>query len=101
MPHEAVYEDELSTKSDVYAFGVVVWEVFSKGDLPFPKLNDNSILNKLKEKSLEWKAHKETPAALEKLQVSNNVQTVKNRFRTIDIHSHKQYFLKKKRVFKT
>lgn len=69
MPHEAVYEDELSTKSDVYAFGVLVWEVFSKGDLPFPKLNDNSILNKLKEKSLEWKAHKDTPAALEKLQV--------------------------------
>lgn len=73
MPHEAVYEDEFSTKSDVYAFGVLVWEVFSKGDLPFPKLNDNSILNKLKEKSLEWKAHKETPAALEKLQVREKV----------------------------
>lgn len=70
MPHEAVYEDEYSTKSDVYAFAVVIWEVFHKGDLPFPKLNDNSILNKLKEKNLEWKAHKDTPAALKKLQVS-------------------------------
>lgn len=69
MPYEAVYEDEYSTKSDVYSLGVVIWEIFSKGELPFPKLNDNSILNKLKEKNLEWKAYKDTPVALEKLQV--------------------------------
>ncbi|XP_065155517.1 tyrosine-protein kinase-like otk [Atheta coriaria] len=68
MPYEAVYEDENSTKSDVYSFGVVIGEVFNKGELPFPKMNDNSFLTKLKEKSLEWKFHKDTPEDLLKLQ---------------------------------
>ncbi|KRT79751.1 Immunoglobulin, partial [Oryctes borbonicus] len=68
MPYEAVYEDEYSTKSDVYAFGVVIWEIFQQGELPFPKMNDNSFLTKLKEKSLEWKYHKDTPPELQKLQ---------------------------------
>ncbi|XP_017770626.1 PREDICTED: tyrosine-protein kinase-like otk [Nicrophorus vespilloides] len=68
LPHEAVYEDEYSTKSDVYAFGVLIWEIFNQGELPFPKMNDNSFLAKLKEKSLEWKFHKDTPPDLEKLQ---------------------------------
>lgn len=71
MPHEAVYEDEYSTKSDVYAFGVVIWEIFNQGELPFSKMNDNSLLNKLKEKTLEWKFHKETPSELQSLQVSS------------------------------
>ncbi|XP_045463115.1 tyrosine-protein kinase-like otk [Harmonia axyridis] len=70
MPYEAVYEDEFSTKSDVYSFGVVVWEVFSQGELPFPKLNDNSVLTKLKEKKLEWKAHTSTPEDIEALQMN-------------------------------
>nr|XP_022915980.1 tyrosine-protein kinase-like otk isoform X2 [Onthophagus taurus] len=68
MPYEAVYEDEFSTKSDVYAFGVVIWEIFYQGELPFPKMNDNSLLTKLKEKALEWKFHKDTPEELQKLQ---------------------------------
>lgn len=67
MPYEAVYEDEFSTKSDVYAFAVVIWEIFHQGELPFPKMNDNSFLSKLKEKSLEWKVHKDMPPSLEKL----------------------------------
>lgn len=69
MPYEAVYEDEFSAKSDAYAFGVLIWEVFSQGELPFPKLNDNSVLNKLKEKKLEWKAHASTPEDIEAIQV--------------------------------
>lgn len=70
MPHEAVYEDEYSTKSDVYSFGAVIWEIFNQGELPFPKMNDNSFLTKLKDKSLEWKINKETPEALHTIQVS-------------------------------
>lgn len=73
LPYEAVYEDEYSTKSDVYAFGVVMLEIFNQGELPCPKINDNTFLNKLKEKSLEWKPHKTTPPELQKLQVILNL----------------------------
>lgn len=69
MPHEAIYEDEYSTKSDVYAFGVVIWEIFSQGELPLSKLSDNAVLAQLKEKQLQWKPHKATPSELQKIQV--------------------------------
>uniref|UniRef100_A0AAR5QBM0 Tyrosine-protein kinase-like otk n=1 Tax=Dendroctonus ponderosae TaxID=77166 RepID=A0AAR5QBM0_DENPD len=68
LPYEAVYEDEYSTKSDVYAFAVVIWEIFSQGELPHSKINDNSFLAKLKEKKLEWKVHGSTPESLQKIQ---------------------------------
>lgn len=84
MPYEAIYEDEYSTKSDVYSFGVIIWEVFSQGELPLSKLSDSTVLTQLKEKQLQWKTHKNTPAELQKLQVSyfiyNEVFVVYNEF---------------------
>uniref|UniRef100_H3B0U8 Inactive tyrosine-protein kinase 7 n=1 Tax=Latimeria chalumnae TaxID=7897 RepID=H3B0U8_LATCH len=44
MPPEAVLEDDFSTKSDVWSFGVLMWEVFSHGELPYPKLSDDEAL---------------------------------------------------------
>ncbi|XP_015603298.1 inactive tyrosine-protein kinase 7 [Cephus cinctus] len=70
LPYEAVYEDEYSTKSDVYSFSCLVWEIFYQGELPFNKLNDDSVLAQLKTQSLVWKAHKAAPPALQELQVS-------------------------------
>lgn len=68
LPYEAVYEDEYSTKSDVYSFSVLVFEIFSQGELPHSKINDNSFLTKLKENKLEWKSHTATPEPLQQLQ---------------------------------
>lgn len=48
-------------------------EIFNQGELPCPKINDNTFLGKLKEKSLEWKSHKTTPPGLQKLQVILNI----------------------------
>lgn len=68
MPYEAVYEDEYSTKSDIYSFSCLVWEIFHQGELPFNKLNDDSVLSQLKAHALVWKAHKAAPPALQELQ---------------------------------
>ena len=70
MPYEVVYEDEYSTKSDVYSFSCLVWEIFHQGELPFHKLNDDSVLTQLKAHALTWKAHKAAPPALQQLQIS-------------------------------
>ncbi|XP_043278777.1 inactive tyrosine-protein kinase 7-like isoform X2 [Venturia canescens] len=70
LPYEAVYEDEYSTKSDVYSFSCLVWEIFHQGELPFNKLNDDSVMTQLKSHSLVWKAHKAAPPALQELQTS-------------------------------
>lgn len=44
LPLESVFEDDFSTKSDVWAFGVLMWEVFSHGELPYTKLSDDETL---------------------------------------------------------
>lgn len=33
----------LNEKSDVWSFGLVMWEMFSKGNDPFPRIPDNAI----------------------------------------------------------
>ncbi|CAB1312381.1 unnamed protein product, partial [Coregonus sp. 'balchen'] len=44
LPAESVFEDDFSTKSDIWAFGVLMWEVFSHGKLPYTKLSDDEVL---------------------------------------------------------
>ena len=48
MAPEAVLEDEFSTKSDVWSFGVFVWEVFALGDLPHRSRTNEEVLKGLK-----------------------------------------------------
>lgn len=44
MPPEAVLEDEFSTKSDVWSFGVLMWEIFMHGEMPYTPLADDEVL---------------------------------------------------------
>ncbi len=48
MPPEAILDDEFSTKTDVWSFGVFVWEVFTLGDLPYKKRTDEEVMKGLK-----------------------------------------------------
>lgn len=51
LPHEAVLEDEYSTKSDVWMFAVCVWELYNAGQMPLSGRSDESILSELSRKS--------------------------------------------------
>ena len=44
LPAEAVFEDDYSTKTDVWSFGVLMWEVFSLGEMPHAVLADDKVL---------------------------------------------------------
>ncbi|XP_064803050.1 inactive tyrosine-protein kinase 7-like [Oncorhynchus masou masou] len=48
LPSEAVFEDDYSTKTDVWSFGVLMWEVFSLGDLPHAALDHDKVLEELR-----------------------------------------------------
>uniref|UniRef100_A0AAZ3PPS3 receptor protein-tyrosine kinase n=1 Tax=Oncorhynchus tshawytscha TaxID=74940 RepID=A0AAZ3PPS3_ONCTS len=49
LPSEAVFEDDYSTKTDVWSFGVLMWEVFSLGELPHAALDHDKVLEELRE----------------------------------------------------
>ncbi|TKR94331.1 hypothetical protein L596_008626 [Steinernema carpocapsae] len=43
LPPETLQRGTYSNKSDVWSYGVVVWEVFNKGRLPYKELGNNKI----------------------------------------------------------
>ncbi|XP_025103696.1 ALK tyrosine kinase receptor-like isoform X1 [Pomacea canaliculata] len=45
MPPEAFTEGIFTTKTDVWSYGVVLWEIFSMGCMPYPGLNNTEVMN--------------------------------------------------------
>ncbi|XP_043993456.1 inactive tyrosine-protein kinase 7 isoform X2 [Gambusia affinis] len=69
LPTESLFEDDYSTKSDVWAFGVLMWEVFSLGEMPHDKLSDDEVLEGLKMGKLKLPAPDGCPSKIYKLMV--------------------------------
>ncbi|XP_060896642.1 inactive tyrosine-protein kinase 7 [Labrus mixtus] len=67
LPAESVFEDDFSTKSDVWAFGVLMWEVFSHGEMPHSKLNDDEVLEALQTGKLKLPPPDGCPSKIYKL----------------------------------
>ncbi|XP_075003539.1 inactive tyrosine-protein kinase 7 isoform X1 [Calonectris borealis] len=67
MPPEAVLEDEFSTKSDVWSFGVLMWEVFMHGEMPYTPLADDEVLAGLQSGKTKLPQPEGCPSRLAKL----------------------------------
>uniref|UniRef100_A0A8D0FZR7 Inactive tyrosine-protein kinase 7 n=1 Tax=Sphenodon punctatus TaxID=8508 RepID=A0A8D0FZR7_SPHPU len=67
MPPEVVLEDEFSTKSDVWSFGVLMWEVFTLGEMPYTKLADDEVLAGLQSGKMKLPHPEGCPSKLYKL----------------------------------
>ncbi|KAL4612862.1 inactive tyrosine-protein kinase 7-like [Arapaima gigas] len=67
LPAESIFEEDFSTKTDVWSFGVLMWEVFSLGDLPYAKLSDEDVLEGLKAGNLKLAAPEICPSKVYKL----------------------------------
>ncbi|KAL8572538.1 hypothetical protein ACOMHN_040442 [Nucella lapillus] len=45
MPPEAFLEGMFTTKTDVWSYGVVLWEIFAMGYMPYPALSNTEVMN--------------------------------------------------------
>ncbi|XP_033636817.1 inactive tyrosine-protein kinase 7-like [Asterias rubens] len=85
MPAEAIFEDELSTKSDVWAYGVFVWEVFSQGDMPYKQLDNDALMRALLDAELMLETPTGTPEEVEILMHRCWAESAKERYSFSDI----------------
>lgn len=47
MPPEYLFSGESSTMSDVWSYGIVMWEVFTIGESPYPGIPARQVANLL------------------------------------------------------
>uniref|UniRef100_A0A669CIY9 Inactive tyrosine-protein kinase 7 n=1 Tax=Oreochromis niloticus TaxID=8128 RepID=A0A669CIY9_ORENI len=85
LPTESVFEDDFSTKSDVWAFGVLMWEVFSHGEMPYTKLSDDEVLEGLQAGKLKLPLPDGCPSKIYKLMVRCWALSLKERPSFTDI----------------
>ncbi|XP_070550432.1 fibroblast growth factor receptor 2-like [Ptychodera flava] len=51
MAPEALWSSEFSIESDVWSFGVVVWEIVTLGNTPYPGMSAKEVIEYLKQGS--------------------------------------------------
>lgn len=49
MPPEAIFDGKFSEKSDVWSFGVLVWEIYTFGQMPYPDRSNEKVLEGIKD----------------------------------------------------
>lgn len=71
MAPECLCDDDYSTKSDVFAYGVLVWELYTRAaSLPLEELSNDEFMTLAKENKLERKLADQTPTELISILVS-------------------------------
>lgn len=69
---ECLCDDDYSTKSDVYAYGVLVWELYTRAaGIPSEELSNDEFMTLAKENKVERKLADETPTELKTILVSD------------------------------
>ncbi|KAL5286715.1 PTK7 family protein [Megaselia abdita] len=65
---ECIQEDEYTTKSDIFAYGVMVWELFTQSTkLPFEELTNEEFIRKHQNYQIDWECAPKTPGDLQEI----------------------------------
>ncbi|GIY43566.1 inactive tyrosine-protein kinase 7 [Caerostris darwini] len=64
---EVIIGNNWSTKNDIWAFAVLVWEVFNKAEMPYTEMSNEEVFQKLQAGKLKLSILEDTPETLVKL----------------------------------
>ena len=64
MAPESIFDREFTSASDVWSFGVVLWEIVTLAEHPFPGLSNEEVLSHVKRGKNELVAPKPTSLTL-------------------------------------
>lgn len=67
---ETLKYQNFSEKSDVWAFGIVMWEIFSKGKLPYTDLSNSQTINQVIEQGYRLPQPKDCPPLIYDLMIA-------------------------------
>ena len=67
MPPEAIRRRAFTSKSDVWSYGVVLWEIASLGDFPYSHVADGDLLRHLLEENGRPEEVRDAPPELNEL----------------------------------
>ena len=54
MAPESIFDREFTSASDVWSFGVVLWEIATLAEHPFPALSNEEVLSHVKRGKMNW-----------------------------------------------
>ncbi|XP_030852242.1 fibroblast growth factor receptor 3 isoform X1 [Strongylocentrotus purpuratus] len=58
MAYEALLEGQYTMKSDVWSYGIVLWEIVTLGGVPYANKRESDVINELRDHNrLEWPKH--------------------------------------------
>ena len=89
MPLEAILYCKFSTQSDVWSFGIVLWEIFSCGAQPYYALSNEEVVEYVKKKKV-LRCPVDCPSDLYDLMVNCWTSDPEKRPTASELHAHLQ-----------
>jgi len=87
MPPEAILYCKFSTQSDIWSFGIVLWEIFAGGAQPYYTLSNKEIVDYVIHKKNRLQCPSGCPTELYNLMVSCWISNPKKRPTASQVHS--------------
>ena len=88
MAPECITNNEFATTTDIWAFGVLVWELFTYGEQPYPRLTNEQVVTKVSQQQATLPQPNKCPEDVFLVMSSCWARDPGSRPRLQEIHQH-------------